>query len=81
MAGSNKNPNAKDFWEGGWKATRVVLVLRISEDGEPSGLFMVIDNELWNSEAGDGNEPISLTWDSDQGTLEGVMDIGKGDLR
>lgn len=82
MGESSQNLDTARFREGNWKVTGAVLVLRILEAGVPGGLYLVRDHELWNTEAGDGNEPISLlTPDLDWSTLLEVTNMDHRDLR
>jgi hypothetical protein len=81
MGDSSQTLDAARFREGNWKVTGAVLVLRILEAGVPGGLYLVRDRELWNTEAGEGNEPIWLTPDLDWWTLLEVTNMDHRDLR
>jgi hypothetical protein len=70
-----------NFWDVEWRVTEVVLILEILETGVPGSLYLVRDRDLWNTEAGDGNEPIHLTVDSEKKTLMEVTNMDLGHLK
>jgi hypothetical protein len=80
MGDSSQSLDTAAFQEVDWKVTGDVLVLRISDDGIPSGLYMIMDHEFRNIEAGEGNKPMKSTPGLEQWALKEITNMDHHDL-